>query len=78
MIEIIVGVVLTLTALIFAIAWFNVIIIKDSARAEAEAEALRLAREKRDAADAIMRENVADDLVWRQRFSQRLRDQDDS
>ena len=78
MLEIVIGVVLTLTALIFAIAWFNFKITKQSAKVEAEAQSLRLAREKRRAADKIMLENTADDAVWRRRFHERLRDQDDS
>ena len=78
MLEIVIGVVVTLTALLFIVAWANVKVTKEAAKAEAHRNSLRQAMEKTHAADKIMRENVADDLVWRKRFSQRLRDQDDS
>ena len=78
MLEIVIGVVVTLAALLFIVAWANVKVTKEAAKAEAHANSLRQAMEKTHAADKIMRENVADDLVWRKRFSQRMRDQDNS
>ena len=78
MLEIVIGVVVTLTSLLFIVAWANIKITKEAAKAEAHTNSLRQAMEKTHAADKIMRENVADDLVWRKRFSQRMRDQDNS
>ena len=78
MLEIVIGVVATLAALLFIVAWANVKVTKEAAKAEAHNNSLRQAMEKTHAADKIMRENVADDLVWRKRFSQRMRDQDNS
>jgi len=77
MLEIVVGVLITLVAMIFVVAWANVKVTKEAAKAEAHNNSLRLAMEKTHAADKIMRENVADDLAWRQRFRQRLRESGD-
>lgn len=77
MVEVVVGIALTLIACVLAFAWFGVRVTEDKQKAESEAASLRLGRERRAKADKIMRENVADDVAWRRRVRERLRERRD-
>ena len=76
MVEVAVGIILSMTIAIIAFAWFGVSSTEKKIKAEEESERLRLGKVRREAADEVMRESIATPDIWRQRTRLRLRDTD--
>ena len=72
MLEVVVGIVLTLLAGILAFAWFGVSSTEAKIKAEEEATRLRLGKARRAKADKVMRENAGDEPAWRRAVRKRL------